>query len=141
MTEPAAQIFDNLPTVRGTALSSLGRARYRRMAAETMYLMNHQFLAWLVLAASVLAEVLGTLALRHVDGFTKLLPSTAVVLCYGSAIKHLEMGPAYAVWAGSGTALTAVLGIIWFGESFGPLRMAGLGCIVLGVIALNLSSR
>lgn len=110
--------------------------------------MNHQLFAWLVLAVSVLAEVLGTLALRHVDGFTKLLPSTAVVLCYGSAIwlmsvaiKHLEMGPAYAVWAGSGTALTAALGIIWFGESFGPLRMVGLGCIVLGVIALNLSSR
>lgn len=109
--------------------------------------MNSQLVAWLVLAASVFAEVLGTLALRHADGFTKPFPSTAVVLCYGAAIwlmsisiKHLEMGLTYAVWAGSGTALTAALGIVWFGESFSALRMAGLGCIVLGVIALNLSS-
>lgn len=109
--------------------------------------MNPQSFAWLMLAASVLAEVLGTLALRHADGFTKPLPSTAAMLCYGGAIwlmsislKHLEMGLTYAVWAGSGTALTAALGMIWFGESFGQLRMAGLGCIVLGVIALSLSS-
>lgn len=109
--------------------------------------MNHQLFAWLVLAASVLAEVLGTLALRHAEGFTRPLPSIAVVICYGGAIglmslsiKHLEMGLTYAVWAGSGTALTAAIGMLWFDESFGPLRLAGLGCIVLGVIALNLSS-
>ncbi|SFE43062.1 DMT family transporter [Paracidovorax wautersii] len=109
--------------------------------------MNQQILAWLVLAASVFAEVLGTFALRYAEGFTRPLPSAAVVICYGSAIwlmslsiKHLEMGLTYAVWAGCGTALTAALGIIWFDESSGPLRLAGLGCIVLGVIALNLSS-
>ncbi len=70
--------------------------------------MNPQTFAWLVLAASVVAEVLGTLALRYADGFTKPLPSAAVVVCYACAIwlmslavRHLEMGLTYAVWAGA----------------------------------------
>ena len=110
--------------------------------------MNSQMFSWLVLAASVLAEVLGTLALRYAAGLTKFWPSAAVVACYSCAIwlmtiavKQLEMGLAYAVWAGVGTALTAMLGMIWFGEASTALRFAGLGCIVFGVVALNLSAR
>lgn len=108
---------------------------------------SHSF-AWLVLAASVLAEVLGTLALRYAAGFTRLWPSAAVVICYACAIwlmsvavKQLELGLTYAVWAGAGTALTAVLGMIWFNEATSALRFAGLGCIVVGVVALNLSTQ
>lgn len=109
--------------------------------------MNPSTLAWLALWASVVAEVLGTLALRAADGLTKPWPSIAVVLCYGCAIwlmsvsvKRLEMGLAYAVWAGSGTALTAVIGILWFQEASTWLRLLGLAFIVLGVLALNLST-
>ncbi|MDO9005617.1 MAG: multidrug efflux SMR transporter [Aquabacterium sp.] len=103
--------------------------------------------AWLLLAASVLAEVVGTIALRYAEGFTRLLPSLACGLCYAVAIwlmslsvKQLGVGLTYAVWAASGTALIAIVGMIWFGEPTQPLRLAGLGCIVLGVIALNLSA-
>lgn len=110
--------------------------------------MSSPSFAWMVLATSVLAEVLGTVALRYAAGFTKLWPSVAVVICYGCAIwlmsvavKHLEMGLTYAVWAGAGTALTAILGMIWFEEATSLLRLAGLGCIVLGVVALNLSAQ
>ena len=55
------------------------------------------------------------------------------------AVKHLEIGLTYAVWAGSGTALTALLGMIWFHEAASALRLVGLLFIVLGVISLNLS--
>lgn len=110
--------------------------------------MNSQTFAWLVLTASVLTEVLGTLALRYADGFSRLWPSVAVVICYACAIglmsvaiKHLEMGLTYAVWAGVGTALTAILGMIWFDEATSALRFAGLGCIVVGVVTLNLSTQ
>ncbi|GCL65524.1 DMT family transporter [Pseudaquabacterium pictum] len=110
--------------------------------------MDSQKFSWLVLAASVLAEVLGTLALRYAASFTKFWPSAAVVACYSCAIwlmsvavKQLEMGLAYAVWAGVGTALTALLGMIWFGEASSALRIAGLGCIVFGLVALNLSAK
>jgi len=108
---------------------------------------RQQTIAWLILAASVAAEVLGTLALRHAAGFTLLLPSLAAAACYAAAIwwmalavRHLEIGLTYAVWAGSATALTAIAGIIWFGEAATALRITGLLMVVGGVVALNLSA-
>lgn len=110
--------------------------------------MRESSFAWLVLAASVFAEVAGTLALRYADGFTRLVPSAITGLCYLAAIwlmaisvRYLEVGLSYAVWAGSGTALTALLGILWFGESANLLRLLGLGLIIAGVVALNLGTR
>jgi multidrug transporter EmrE-like cation transporter len=45
----------------------------------------------------------------------------------------------YAIWAGAGTALTAVLGILLFSENVSPIKILGVGCIVVGVGLLNLS--
>lgn len=108
--------------------------------------MHSQTLAWLLLAASIAAEVAGTLALRYADGFTRLLPSLAVGALYALAVwlmsvsvRQLEMGLAYAVWAGVGTALTAMVGMLWFGEAFHVARLMGLAFIVLGVVCLNLN--
>lgn len=110
--------------------------------------MNTPALAWSLIAASVVAEVAGTLALRYADGFTKPIPSIAVCALYGMAIwlmsiavRHLEIGLTYAVWAGSGTALTALLGIVWFDESAHATRLLGLSLIVLGVVISNLGAR
>jgi len=110
--------------------------------------MGLQTLSWLLLAASIAAEVAGTIALRYADGFARLTPSLVVGASYAAAIwfmsiavRHLEVGLAYAVWAGSGTALTAVLGILWFGESMTLLRIGGVAMIVIGVVVLNLETR
>ncbi|RYF48051.1 MAG: multidrug efflux SMR transporter [Comamonadaceae bacterium] len=110
--------------------------------------MREHTLAWLLLAASIAAEVLGTIALRHADGFTRLWPSLAVGWLYALAIwlmslsvRHLEVGLAYAVWAGVGIAVTAVVGMLWFGESFHTARLVGLGFVVAGVVCLNLDWR
>jgi small multidrug resistance pump len=107
--------------------------------------MRLQALSWLLLAASVAAEVAGTIALRYADGLTRPVPSVVVGASYAAAIwlmsiavKTLEVGLAYAVWAGAGTASTAALGILWFGESMAPLRMIGIVMIVVGVVVLNL---
>ena len=110
--------------------------------------MRSHALAWLLLAASIAAEVVGTIALRYADGLTRLWPSLAVGSLYALAIwwmslsvRQLEVGLAYAVWAWVGTALTAVVGMLWFGESFHPTRLIGLAFVVAGVICLNLDGR
>ncbi|WP_198085219.1 multidrug efflux SMR transporter [Variovorax sp. E3] len=110
--------------------------------------MGPQTFSWLLLAASVAAEVIGTIALRHADGFTRPVPSLVVGVSYAAAIwlmsvavRHLEVGLAYAVWAGSGAALIAALGMVWFGESTTLLRTAGIAMIVIGVVVLNLDAR
>jgi small multidrug resistance pump len=103
--------------------------------------------AWLILAASVAAESLGTTSLTLSAGFTRLLPSVLTVICYVTAVflmavatKRIEMGMAYAAWAGSSAALTAVIGVVWFEESLNALKAMGLCMAIGGIVLLNFSS-
>lgn len=105
-----------------------------------------QAFAWLVLSTSIAAEVAGTLALRYAEGFTRPLPTLAVGIFYTLAIwlmsisvQRLDIGLAYAVWAGAGTALTALIGMTWFGEVIYAAKIVGIALIVAGVVCLNLS--
>lgn len=100
------------------------------------------------LAAAIVLEICGTTSLKLSDGFIRLAPSSAVVLCYiasfallSLALRGIELSIAYAVWSGVGTALVAAVGILWFGESAGARKLACLALIVLGVAGLHLSKR
>ena len=102
--------------------------------------------AWLLLIGAVVMEVIGTTALKLSDGFTRLTPSIVVVIGYGLAftalgfvLKRIEMGVAYAVWAGLGTALIALVGVVFFGESLNPVKIASLALIIIGLIGLNIA--
>lgn len=110
--------------------------------------MNTNLSAWLLVAASVVAEVVGTVALKHSDGFTRFTSSSSAAACYALAIwlmavamRHLDMGVTYAVWAASGTAATALVGIAFFGEQMGGIKAIGLACVVAGVVMLNLGGQ
>ena len=80
------------------------------------------------------------------QGFTRLVPSVLLFVFYGLAfaavtlaVKRIEISTAYAVWSGLGTALIAVVGILWFKESFGIVKAASLVLIIVGLLGLNLS--
>lgn len=101
--------------------------------------------AWLLLSLAILAEVLGTSALRASEGFTRWGPGALVVLCYGlafslmaQALKTMPLGLTYAVWSGVGTALTALVGWLYFRDAFNWVALGGIALIVLGVVVLNL---
>lgn len=109
--------------------------------------MNAHLVAWLVLAASVVSEVIGTVALKQSHGFTRLLPALLAGSCYvlavwlmAVAMRQLEMGITYAVWAACGTAATALIGIAYYGEQASVSKLAGLAFIVVGVALLNLQA-
>jgi len=98
----------------------------------------------LLLAAAIGSEVTATLALKHSEGFTQLLPSAIVVLGYGVSfwllalvLKHLSVGTTYAIWSAVGTAVIAVVGMAAYGEGSSPLKLASLALIIVGVIGLN----
>ncbi len=98
------------------------------------------------LMLAILAEVAGTTSLKLSQGFSRLLPSLTMILCYGLsftflsfALKRLEVGVVYAVWSGVGTALIATIGILWFKEPLTALKIGCLLLIILGVVGLNLS--
>jgi small multidrug resistance pump len=69
---------------------------------------------WLYLFAAILLEVSGTTCMKLAEGFSRPIPSLLIFVFYGLSIaalvltlKHLELGVAYAIWAGLGTALIA----------------------------------
>lgn len=100
---------------------------------------------WVFLGAAVVSEVAATLALRASDGFTRLAPSLGVAAGYAFAfymlslaLREMELGVAYAVWSGVGTASIFLIGIVALDESSSPLKVVSLALIVLGVLGLNL---
>ena len=102
--------------------------------------------AWVVLVAAIAAEVGGTTCLKLSDGFSRLLPSVGVVVLYAlsfvflaSVLKTIDVGVAYAIWAGLGTALVASVGFLVFGEPLSAARLLSIGFIIVGVVGLQLS--
>lgn len=101
----------------------------------------------LILACAILLELAGTTCMKLSDGFTKVMPSVLIFVFYGLsfasltfALKYIDLSVAYAIWAGVGTAIIAVIGIACFGEQVSLLKVVSIGLIVLGVVGLNLSS-
>jgi len=47
---------------------------------------------------------------------------------------------AYAIWAGAGTALVAIAGIVLFKEQISTIGFVGIGLIIAGVVMLELGS-
>ena len=101
--------------------------------------------AWLALVLAILAEVTATLSLKAA-GAGSALASAVVVAGYGLSfvllavvLKQIEVGTAYAVWAGAGTALIAAVGMVALGESVSVVKLASLALVIVGVAGLNLS--
>lgn len=104
-------------------------------------------MAWLYLFVAGLMEVGWAVGLKYTEGFTRLWPSVwtgaALVLSMlllAAAMRALPLGTAYAIWTGIGAVGTAALGILLFGESASPARLACIGLIVVGLVGLKLTS-
>ena len=101
----------------------------------------------LFLTAAILSEIAATLALRASDGFSKLGPTLGAVAGYvlafallSQALRTIEVGVAYAVWSGVGTAAITLIGIVALGESSAVLKLVGTALIVAGVVVLNVNT-
>jgi small multidrug resistance pump len=103
---------------------------------------------WLFLSIAIVAEVIGTSALKAAEGFTRLGPSLVVIVGYGMsfyflslALRGIPVGVAYAVWSGVGIVLISVIGWLAFGQSLDGPAVLGIGLILAGVLVLNVFSR
>jgi small multidrug resistance pump len=102
---------------------------------------------WIYLAIGIILEVLGTVCMKKADGFTKLVPSVLVFVLYGLALACLvmvlkkmgEISVVYAIWASAGTALIAIIGMIWLKEPITPVKIASIVLILIGIVGLELS--
>lgn len=104
-------------------------------------------MAWFILLIAGLFEMAWALLLKQSDGFTKLGPTVGFVITLAlsmfllsQALKTLPVGTAYAVWTGIGAAGTAILGMLWLGESRDTLKLVSLVLLLSGIIGLRISS-
>lgn len=104
-------------------------------------------MGWVYLILAILLEVFGTSMMKLSNGMTNILPAIAMfaayILCFASlamALKTIEMSMAYAIWCAVGIVLIALIGIVFFHESFSPAKLAGITFIVIGVVTLKLNS-
>lgn len=102
---------------------------------------------WLALGIAIVLEVAGTVCLKLSAGMSRWLPIVGVIVFYTAtfalmaiSMKVLEVGTAYAVWAGVGTALITLIGIGLFGESFGWTKLVGTALVIGGVVLLHASA-
>ena len=106
--------------------------------------MNH----WVALAIAIVAEVIGTTALKASNEFTRLLPSLMVVAGYGTALyfmsismRVLPVGIMYAIWSGMGIVLVSVIGWVMYRQALDMPAMIGMGLIIAGAIVINVFSK
>ncbi|MGN7457202.1 DMT family transporter [Paenibacillus pasadenensis] len=101
---------------------------------------------YLYLSLAIICEVFGTTMLKLTEGFTNLSPVIGLIIGMGGAfffltlsLRNLPLSLAYAVWAGVGTAITALVGALLWKEPFGIVTALGLLLIIGGVVLLNFS--
>ena len=104
-------------------------------------------MAWFWLILGGLFEVGFTTALRFVDGFRNVpwtiafLVSVAVSMALLEfAARSIPMGTAYAVWGGIGAVGTVIVGILWFHEPAGTVRVLLILAIVAAIAGLRLTA-
>ena len=101
--------------------------------------------AAIFLLGAIIFEVIGTTMLNLSDGFTNILPTVIMFICFAlsfvcliGALKTIPLSIAYSVWAGLGnTAGAAIIGIFLFQEQLSAVNIVGLFVIILGVIVMN----
>lgn len=105
-------------------------------------------MSYAYLAVAIVAEVIGTSALKASEEFTRLVPSVIVIVGYMVAffflsltLRTMPVGIAYAIWAGAGIALIVVASAVLFQQLPDLPAVIGLTLIVAGVVIVNTMSQ
>ena len=102
-------------------------------------------MAWIVLFVSATLETVWATALGASNGFTELRPTllfavtiAVSLVAFAYVLKHIPISTAYAVWTGTGAALTVLWGMATGAEPVTLLRLLFIAGIVGCVVGLKL---
>ncbi|MDK6581566.1 SMR family transporter [Escherichia coli] len=103
---------------------------------------------YIILAISICAEALATTMMKASDGFTRILPGTAVVAGYAISfyglslvVRTMNIGIVYATWAGTGILLVSVMSFLFYGQKPDLPAIIGILLIITGVLIIHLYSK
>ncbi|WP_181793223.1 multidrug efflux SMR transporter [Streptomyces sp. WELS2] len=104
--------------------------------------------SWLTLLLAGVFEIGYALSVGGSHGFTRLSWSLVAVVFFlltlwalSVALRTIDVGVGYAVWAGIGAAGAALLGPVLFDETLTAVQAVWLGVIIAGVVWLKLADR
>ncbi|WP_043991435.1 multidrug efflux SMR transporter [Vibrio sp. AND4] len=100
------------------------------------------------LSIAIVCEVIATSSIPKTEQFTRMMPSTVVIVGYGIAffllsvtVKSMPVGIVYAIWSGAGIVLVAAVGYFLYGQKLDLAALVGIGFILTGVMIVNLLSK
>jgi small multidrug resistance pump len=103
-------------------------------------------LGYVYLLAAIGCEVVATSLVKATAAFTRLWPSLGCLAGYAlsiallaHAVRRIEVGTAYALWAGLGTVTIVLIGATFLNEPLTLVKSVGILLVVGGVVLLNLS--
>lgn len=104
-------------------------------------------MVYLYLAIAIIVEVAAASALKASEGFTRPLPTLIVIVGYLTAfylltiiVKTLPVGITYAIWAGMGIVLVAIVSAIMYEQIPDLPAIVGMSLIIIGVVVINVFS-
>ena len=104
--------------------------------------------SYVYLIAAIVAEVIGTTALKASEQLTKTIPTMITVAALATAffmlshaIRTIPIGIAYAVWSGVGIILITMAGAVIYKQIPDFAAVLGMGMIVAGVAIIHVYSK
>ena len=101
-------------------------------------------IGYVLLAITIVFELIGITALKCSEGFTKFYPSVlsiiSYLLCYfflAKCLKYMDLCVTYSTWSAVGIVASAMIGILFFSESLSKTGWIGVLLLVVGVILIN----
>lgn len=102
--------------------------------------------AWIMLLLAGVFEIGYALSVGGSKAFTLLNWSVSAGVFFlltlyalSAALKKIDVGIGYAVWAGIGAVGAAIFGSVLFGQTLAPIQVFWLAVIIAGVVWLKLA--
>ncbi len=101
---------------------------------------------YLSLLGAIIFEVTGTLLLPATQSFSKIVPTSIMIICYllsffclTFVIKKLPLAIVYASWSGLGVFTIALLSYVFYKQALSSQAILGLFFIIVGVTLVSLN--
>jgi quaternary ammonium compound-resistance protein SugE len=104
-------------------------------------------MAWIMLLAAGLLEVVWAFFMKQSHGFTRVLPTMITLITMlasfgllAASMRTLPLGTAYTIWTGIGAVGAFVVGIVVLGEQVNAARLLAAALIVTGLVLMKSTS-
>ena len=104
-------------------------------------------MSWIYLVIAGMLEIGWPLGIKMAENPERRIHGVVTAIFFMAASgtflwlaqKQIPMGTAYAVWTGIGAVGTLLVGILFYGEPAGALRLGSAFLIVAGIVGLKLA--